>query len=123
MTFPTRFSAAVSALHEHDSVWEAPVLWKSEFLSVLSLYFRKGVIDENQGLHALDFAERLIGRREHSVNPRKVIETMVSASCSSYDCEFVVLARQLGTKLITYDRKLLKEFPQLAVIPEHYVKK
>ena len=42
MTFATQYSSVVSSLHEKNSVWEAPLLWKSEFLNVLSLYYRKG---------------------------------------------------------------------------------
>jgi predicted nucleic acid-binding protein len=111
----------VSTLHQRNSKWEAPVLWKSEFLNVLALYFRKGVIDRHEGLDAFDFAERLVGTREHPIDSREVLDTMAGCSCSSYDCEFVVLARKLGTSLITYDRKLLKEFPQLALTPENYL--
>lgn len=123
MTLPVRFSAMATALHERDSAWEAPMLWKSEFLNLLSLYMRKGVIDRNDGFNALGFAERIIGSREHPVDSREVLDTMATCSCSSYDCEFVVLARKLDTKLITYDGKLLKEFPQLALTPELYLKK
>jgi len=36
------------------------------------------------------------------------------SDCSAYDCEFVALARQLGTSLVTMDSKLLRAFPQIA---------
>jgi predicted nucleic acid-binding protein len=121
MTFPTRYSPAVHSLHERNSIWEAPLLWKSEFLNVLSLYYRKGLIDYNEGLYALDFAERLIGGREHAVPAKAIIDAVTSSSCSSYDCEFVVLANQLGTKLVTYDKNLIKEFPDFALTPEVYL--
>lgn len=121
MTFPGQHSSAVNSLHEKDSVWEAPVLWKSEFLNVLSLYLRRGIIHYNDGLNALDFAERLIGRREHQLDARQVVDVMADSTCSSYSCEFVVLAKQLRTQLITYDKKLLSEFAQLALTPEQYL--
>lgn len=121
MTFPAKHSSAVNSLHEKDSVWEAPVLWKTEFLNVLSLYFRKGILNHSDGLNVLDYAERLIGRREHRPDARQVIEVMANSTCSSYSCEFVALARQLGTQLITYDKKLLSEFTQLALTPEQYL--
>ena len=121
MTFPTKYSAVVTRLHEKNSVWEAPAVWKSEFLNVLAFYYRKGLIDYNEGLHALDFAERLIGAREHRVAAKAVLETAAHGTCSSYDCEFVVLARQLGTALITYDKKLLEQFPDFALTPQDYL--
>lgn len=38
-----------------------------------------------------------------------------SSSCSAYDYEFVALARQLSVKLVTEDKKILTEFPDVAV--------
>jgi predicted nucleic acid-binding protein len=40
-----------------------------------------------------------------------------SHSCSSYDAEFVLLAQLLACPLLTFDRKLLQLFPDLAVKP------
>ena len=37
------------------------------------------------------------------------------SDCSAYDCEFSVLARRLGVRLVTMDKKLLKAFPGQAV--------
>lgn len=121
MTFATQYSSVVSSLHEKNSVWEAPFLWKSEFLNVLSLYYRKGLIDYQESLNALDFAERLIGLREHKVPAKDIVDVVIHSTCSSYDCEFIVLAEKLGTKLITYDKKMMHEFPAIAVNPEAYL--
>lgn len=121
MTFATRYSPMVSSLHQKHSVWEAPSLWKTEFLNVLSLYHRKGLLDYQECLDALDFAERLIYAREHKVPAKAILDAAVASPCSAYDCEFVVLAEKLGTKLITYDKKLLQEFPAIAVTPEIYL--
>jgi predicted nucleic acid-binding protein len=121
MTFATEHSTTVSSLHEKNSVWEAPLLWKSEFLNILSLYYRKRLIDYQESLDALGFAERLIGPREHKVDAQAVIECLINSTCSSYDCEFVALAENLGTKLITYDKKIIKDFPAVALEPEAYL--
>ena len=37
------------------------------------------------------------------------------SDCSAYDCEFIALAINLNTKLVTMDKKLLKAFPERAV--------
>ena len=121
MTFATRNSSAVSLLHQRDSVWEAPSLWKNEFLNVLSLCYRKGLINYGESLDALNFAERLIGFREHNVPAKSIIEAVVGSGCSAYDCEFAVLAEKLGTNLITYDKKLVQEFPAVAITPEDFL--
>ena len=121
MTFETRYSGVVSQLHQKNSKWEAPALWKSEFLNVLALYFREGLIDYQETLNALDFAERLIGSREHKVPARDIVHAVLNSTCSSYNCELIVLAEKLGTKLITYDKKLIEEFPDTALTPEAYL--
>jgi predicted nucleic acid-binding protein len=121
MTFETRYSGVVSLVHEKNSIWEAPSLWKTEFLNILALYFRTGLIDYHESLNALDFAERLIGSREHKVPASGIVDAVVNSTCSSYDCEFIVLAEKLGTKLITYDKKLIHEFPNTALSPEAYL--
>lgn len=121
MTFETRYSGVVNELHRKNSVWEAPAVWKGEFLNVLALYFRRGLIDQQESLNALDFAERLIGSREHKVPARDIVDALMVSSCSSYACEFIVLAEKLGTKLITYDKKLMEEFPSTALSPEAYL--
>jgi predicted nucleic acid-binding protein len=121
MIFPTRYSATVAALHEKNSLWEVPVLWKSEFLNILSLYYRRGVIGHDDCVTALDFAERLIGSREHKVSSRAVLELLTTTTCSPQHCEFVVLAEKLGTRLVTYNQKIAEEFPAVAVNPEAYL--
>ncbi len=37
------------------------------------------------------------------------------SDCSAYDCEYVALAKRLGVKLVTMDRKVLRAFPEVAV--------
>ena len=44
-----------------------------------------------------------------------MLELVRDSDCSAYDCEFIALALQLGTKLITMDKKLLRAFPACAV--------
>lgn len=123
MTFPGRFSAAANALHEEDPQWVAPTLWKTDFLNILAVYWRKGMIDHSQTVIALDVAERLIGSREHAVDGKAIMELLIDSTCSAYDGEFIVLAKKLGTKVITYNKRLIEEFPDLAMTPEDYLKK
>jgi predicted nucleic acid-binding protein len=121
MTFSTPYSPVVTALYQKDPVWEAPVLWKSEFLNVLALHYRRGLINNHEGLNALDFAERLIGSREHRVSAKAVIDAVINSTCSSYDCEFIVLAKRLETKLVTYDKKIIQGFPDIALTAEAFL--
>ena len=55
--------------------------------------------------------------QENPVDGQRVLELAIDTGCSSYDTEFVVLAQHLGCRLLTFDRKLLKLFPDLAMQP------
>jgi predicted nucleic acid-binding protein len=116
MFFETQFSPSVVSLHQKDSGWQAPVLWQSEFLNVISLYIRKNYIDYEQALENIDTATKFI-EKEHPLLPFETLEFIFNSNCSSYDCEFVALAHRLETKLITYDKQILKEFPTIAIKP------
>jgi len=57
----------------------------------------------------------LMKGREYEVASFQVLKLVASSDCSGYDCEFVALAEDLGSSLVTVDKKILKEFPQIAV--------
>ncbi len=44
-----------------------------------------------------------------------------TAGCSAYDCEFVVLARELRVRLVTFDTEVLQSFPDTADSPETFL--
>lgn len=60
---------------------------------------------------------------EHEVEWRSVLALVQASDCSAYDCEFVALARQLGTKLVTMDGKLLRAFAHDAQALAHSLSK
>jgi predicted nucleic acid-binding protein len=96
-----------------DPHWCAPVLWRSEFRSVLSRYLRKKLLTFEEVLLILEQAESLLGDDEYDVPSAHIMQLVNSSACSSYDCEFVALAGSLGVPLVTADKKLLREFPDI----------
>ncbi|MDH3902190.1 MAG: type II toxin-antitoxin system VapC family toxin [Xanthomonadales bacterium] len=97
-----------------DSHWCAPVLWRSEFRSVLSLYLRKNLLTLEEVMLILEQAEELLGDHEYEVPSDDIMRLVNQSECSAYDCEFVALAKYLGVPLVTADKKLLREFPGVA---------
>lgn len=112
---PTTYSEQASQLYKVDADWVAPELWRSEFRNVLALYLRQNILSLTEVMAIQDEAESMMNDREFSLPSVAVMNLIASSTCSAYDCEFVALARQLSVKLVTQDKKLLREFPQTAI--------
>ena len=111
---PNENSALAEALLLQDADWAAPALWRSELRNVLALYLRKNLLNFEQACQIQNQAESLMIANEYQINSVEVLRLAQSSGCSTYDCEFVALARHLSVKLITQDKQILAQFPQHA---------
>jgi predicted nucleic acid-binding protein len=111
---PGEYTEAAETLLESDPDWAAPVLWRSEFRNILAGYMRRGSLSFDQALAIQEEVESLLAGAEYEVDSRSVMMLVKDSDCSAYDCEFVALAMQLGTSLVTMDGKLLRAFPETA---------
>ena len=112
---PGEHTAAAEALLQRDSDWVAPVLWRSEFRTILAGYMRRKALTFEQACGLQREAENLLSDAEFEVDSLSVLELVRDSDCSAYDCEFIALAVQLDTQLVTMDSKLLRAFPQRAI--------
>ena len=108
-------TAAAEALLEQDPEWAAPTLWRSEFRNILAGYMRRKAVTFDQACSLRREAESLLAGAEFEVDSSAVLELVRDSDCSAYDCEFIALAIKLNTKLVTVDKKLLREFPTRAI--------
>jgi len=115
LLLPTIYTDSVEKLYEIDSDWSAPILWKSEFRNVMALYLRKKIITLDKAMQLQDAAESIIIQNEYDISSSQVLALIDKSDCSAYDCEFIALANHLDTKLVTQDKKILKEFPSTAI--------
>ena len=115
LVLPTSgYTKAATATLERDREWAAPLLWRSEFCNMLATGVRSGWLSAEQATEALRSAEDLMEGGEFAVPTAEVLRTAMASGCTAYDCEFVVLAKDLDVKLITLDRAVLKAFPDVA---------
>lgn len=112
---PGEHTAAAETLLERDPEWAAPILWRSEFRNILAGYLRRKTLTFDQACSLQKEAECLLEGAEFEVDSQAVLELVRDSDCSAYDCEFVALAVQLDTKLVTMDSKLLRAFPKRGV--------
>ena len=114
LLLPGEFTARAEWLFTSDPDWIAPDLWRSEFRNTLAGYMRRGLLNLEQASALQTEAELLLEGNEFSVNSGDVLALVKASDCSSYDCEFVALALQSGVRLVTMDKKILRNFPELA---------
>lgn len=112
---PSELSAQAEQLLAKEPDWAAPTLWRSELRNVLALYLRKDLLSFEQAYAIQTEAEALLADAVYEVPSLDVLRLVESSDCSAYDCELVALAKHLNIKLVTADRKILKEFPAIAM--------
>jgi predicted nucleic acid-binding protein len=106
-----------------DAFWCSPPLWQSEFLNVLTGFMRRKSITLDQARRIMGVALMTMAGSEISVSPWHVLELTAASNCTAYDCEFIALAKELGVKLVTLDKRILAEFPETAIAPAEFIKK
>jgi predicted nucleic acid-binding protein len=109
-----RTPQALCALKK-DPSWVAPLLWESEFRSVLTGYIRRRILKLDAAKQIMNSALQTMEGREMLPPSDLVLELVTASDCSAYDCEYVALARRLGLNLVTSDKKILRNFPETAV--------
>ena len=113
-------TSKVRSIFKRDPIWAAPLLWRSEFRSVLAMFIRQDKLTSDKAIELMNEAETLMQGEEYQVESGRVIKLIYSSKCSAYDCEFIALAQHLNVPLITSDKQILNEFPDTAISIESY---
>ena len=110
------------AVRVQDGDWHVPVLWRSELRSMIGGYVRRSDLTLKQAGAVMQRIEAELQGNEHLVESDDVLKLLSTSDLSAYDCEFVALARALGTRLVTEDRAILRAFPRDALSMEAFVR-
>ena len=98
------------------------MLWRSEPRNVLATSIRRKALTIEAAKEIARKAEASFERCEFAVSSDTVLYFVATSGCTAYDCEFVALAREQGVRLVTVDRQILREFPQIAVSLDRFVR-
>lgn len=116
-------SEAADAAWAQDSDWIAPLLWRSEFRNALAGAMRQHSLTTEGAIEIANLAEAMLAQNEFSVSASAVLKLVSQSHCSAYDCEFVALAREQRVPLLTVDRQILHDFPQVAISLEKFLRR
>ena len=110
-----RGGADAARLFLRDPEWAAPALLMSELRNVLLGFARRGSLTAEQARAVCHDAAAVLGPRVVRVSGDRVIDAALECQLSAYHAEFVVAARELGVRLATEDRAVLRGAGDVAV--------
>ena len=110
---PGEMTALAEGALARDPHWVSSILWRSEFRNLLAGYLRRGDLDQAAVDRCLSGAESQLAGYEYLVPSELVMRKVLASTCSAYDCEYVALAEDMKTTLVTCDKQILAEFPTL----------
>lgn len=105
-------TSTADRVYQRDHEWAAPLLWRSELRNVLAVYGRSTGMPVEDAIEVMRKAEQLVAGREFQPPSDAVLALAWSSGLSAYDCEFVAVARALRVPLVTFDRKVMRRFPE-----------
>jgi len=114
-------SSLATRIFEKDPDWYAPLLWQSEVRSLLTSYFRHNLLTLDKATQIIGEAHALMMEHERFVSSNLVLELVSTSKCTSYDCEYVALAKEMNLTLVTFDKEIVGQFTGIAVSPRDFV--
>jgi len=106
---------------ERDPDWYAPLLWQSEVRTIVTNCLRHNLLTIDKALRLMDEAHELMIDHERYVSSNQVLELVGASKCSSYDCEYLALAKEMNLSLVTFDKQVTNAFPRIAIFPQDFV--
>jgi predicted nucleic acid-binding protein len=96
----------------------APAHWEAELANVVWMAVRSGILPADQGPVRLNLARRLgVESVATTTLCQGALLRSVASGLAVYDTLFVELAARTGCPLVTFDKAVLKGFPDVAIRP------
>lgn len=117
---PVFGNEARRALDATEQRW-APDLFRAELANVVWQWIRARSLSIAAGLQVLHDADALVTQVVSTIEIwEQALRLAVVYGHSPYDTLFVALAASKGWKVITYDRSILKRFPDYTIsVPDY----
>jgi predicted nucleic acid-binding protein len=101
------------ALLERDADWRSEALLIVELTNVLATAMRARGLALDDAVIALTQAREVVEPGLHAASHFEALETASRYGVSAYDARYLVVARDLGARLVTEDAQLRRAAPEL----------
>jgi predicted nucleic acid-binding protein len=106
------------ACFEQLSAPMAPAHWEAEITNVIWMAVRSGVLPPDEGPARIGLSRRLGIESVATATLRQgALLRAVASGIPAYDTLFVELAVRSACPLLTFDRAVLRAFPEIAIRP------
>lgn len=115
------YEESLRVLEQSKSIW-VPDIFRAEFANVLWQYVTHKKLSRDLAGEILLDAENLTSEFiSSSLLWERALELAVSFNHPVYDTLLIALAELKRSKLITYDKKLLRKFPKFSLHPKEFL--
>ena len=103
-----------------DPQWRLPTLWRHELLNVLAAYVRTGGATADDAAAIWRQAIALLGSEEEQPAMEQALLLAAEHQISAYDAQYLALALANMLPMISEDRVLQREFPDVVLSLEEF---
>ena len=102
-------------LFARDFHWVSEAFVMIELSNILATFERVGRISRQNAIAALRLGREIIDSNTVEVDHEDVLEVAMRYKITGYDARYIAVVEQLGTQLITEDKRLRKAVPRLTI--------
>jgi predicted nucleic acid-binding protein len=104
-----------------DAEWFASPLWRFEMHHTLLKHIRARQFPVLECESVMTKASALLADRERQASTTQVLQAAMIYKISAYGADYLALAQQLRVPLVTFDQKLVRAAPGLALLPADFI--
>ena len=103
----------IQTLLELDHDWRIEPFALQEISNILATHERNKLLSRDEVFGYFAKAQKLLDNLLHPVPDEVVLDVAMQYKITTYDARFLAVAKELGTRLVTEDRKLRNSAPNL----------
>lgn len=118
----SEFTPSAQKLFEYNPYWIYPPTWQDEYSNIVSKIAKEIKQPIDDAIKNFEFVVSQMSNNEKFVNRSKAIALSIKHGISAYDAQFVALAIDYNTILVTEDKELIRKCPQYAMSMQTYIR-